>query len=85
MNLSEKNIQRAQCERDLAKSNAWDLEYQNGVMSEQLATMKEQLWSKSEQLITTSTQLKDASEQLEKLQKVSEEKRGTFDPQKFLT
>ncbi|XP_066341750.1 uncharacterized protein [Miscanthus floridulus] len=74
MNLLEKNIQRAQCERDLAESNAWDLEYQKGVLSGQLATMKEQLWSKSEQLITASTQLKDASEQLEKLQKVSEEK-----------
>ena len=30
MNLSEKNIQRAQHERDLAESNAWDLEYQRG-------------------------------------------------------
>ena len=27
MNLMEKNIQRAQRERDLAESNAWDLEY----------------------------------------------------------
>jgi len=27
MNLSEKNIQRAQRERDLAESNARDLEY----------------------------------------------------------
>ena len=27
MNLSERNIQRARCERDLAESNAWDLEY----------------------------------------------------------
>ncbi|XP_066334075.1 uncharacterized protein [Miscanthus floridulus] len=75
MNLSEKNIQRAQRERDLAESNAWDLKYQKGVLSGQLATAKEQLWSKSEQLITASTQLKDVSEQLEKLQKVSEEKR----------
>ncbi|XP_066361071.1 uncharacterized protein [Miscanthus floridulus] len=75
MNLLEKNIQRAQREQDLAKSNAWDLEYQKGVLSGQLATAKEQLRSKSEQLITTSTQLKDASEQLEKLQNVSEEKR----------
>ena len=56
-----------------------------GVLSGQLATAKEQLQSKSEQLITASTQLKDASEQLEKLQKVSEEKRGTFDPQKCRT
>ena len=85
MNLSEKNIQRAQCERDLAESNTWDLEYQKGVLSGQLATVKDQLWSKSEQLSTASTQLKDASEQLEKLQKVSKEKRGTFDPQKCLT
>ncbi|XP_066320433.1 uncharacterized protein [Miscanthus floridulus] len=75
MNLLEKNIQRAQRERDLAESNAWDLEYQKGVLSRQLATAKEQLRSKSEQLITASTQLKDASEQLERLQKVSEEKR----------
>ena len=30
MNLSEKNIQRAQRERDLAESNARDLEYQKG-------------------------------------------------------
>ena len=27
MNLSERNIQRALCERDLAESNAQDLEY----------------------------------------------------------
>ena len=27
MKLMEKNIQRAQHERDLAESNAWDLEY----------------------------------------------------------
>ena len=33
MKLMEKNIQRAQCERDLAESNAWDLEYQKGVLS----------------------------------------------------
>ena len=85
MKLMERNIQRAQRERDLAESNMRDLEYQKGVLSGQLATAKEQLWSKSEQPITVSTQLKDVSEQLEKLQKVSEEKRGTFDPQKFLT
>ena len=30
MNLSEKNIQRARCERDLAESNSWDLEHQKG-------------------------------------------------------
>ena len=27
MNLMERNIQRAQHERDLVESNAWDLEY----------------------------------------------------------
>ncbi|XP_066347710.1 uncharacterized protein [Miscanthus floridulus] len=77
MNHSEKNIQRAQRERYLAESNAWDLENQKAVLSEHLAIAKEQLWSKSEQLTTASTQLKDASEQLEKLQKVSEEKKAT--------
>ena len=39
--IMEKNIQRAQCERDLAESNARDLEYQKGVLSEQLATASE--------------------------------------------
>ena len=38
MKLVEKNIQRAQCKRDLAESNARDLEYQKGILSEQLAT-----------------------------------------------
>ena len=38
MKLMEKNIQRAQRERDLAESNSWDLEYQKGVLSEQLVT-----------------------------------------------
>ena len=37
--LMEKNVQSAQHERDLAESNAWDLEYQKGVLSEQLATV----------------------------------------------
>ena len=37
MKLMEKNIQRAQHERDLAESNTWDLEYQKGVLSERLA------------------------------------------------
>ena len=41
MNLMEKNIQRAQRERDLAESNARDLEYQKGALSEQLATASE--------------------------------------------
>ena len=53
----EKNIQRAQRERDLAESNARDLVYQKGVLSEQL-------WGKSEQLATVSKQLTGASEQL---------------------
>ena len=34
MNFIERNIQRAQRERDLAESNALDLEYQKGVLSE---------------------------------------------------
>ena len=34
MNLMERDIQRAQRERDLAESNAQDLEYQRGVLSE---------------------------------------------------
>ena len=41
MKLMEKNIQRAQCKRDLAESNARDLEYQKGVLSKQLAAMSE--------------------------------------------
>ena len=43
MKMMEKNIQRAQRERDLAKSNARDLEYQKGVLSEKLKTVTEQL------------------------------------------
>ena len=43
----EKNIQRAQHKRDLAKPNVRDLEYQKGILSEQLATMSEQLRGKS--------------------------------------
>ncbi|XP_066385541.1 uncharacterized protein [Miscanthus floridulus] len=43
MKLMEKNVQRAQHERDLAESQARDLEYQKGVLSEQLATASEQL------------------------------------------
>ena len=34
MKIMEKNIQRAQRERDLAESNARDLEYQKGTLSE---------------------------------------------------
>ena len=48
MNLSERSTQRNQREQDLAESNAWALEHQRRVLSEQLAAMKEQLWSKSE-------------------------------------
>ena len=62
MKLMEKNIHRAQRERDLAESNAWDLEYQKGILSDQLATMTEQLHGKSEQLATVSEQLSSASE-----------------------
>ena len=54
MKLMEKNIQRAQRERDLAESNARDLEYQKGVLFEQLVTTFEQLQGKSEQLATVS-------------------------------
>ena len=43
MKLMEKNVQRAQRERDLAESNARDLEYQKDVLSEQLTTVSEQL------------------------------------------
>ena len=39
--LMEKNVQRAQRERDLAKSNTKDLEYQKGTLSEQLKTISE--------------------------------------------
>ena len=47
-NLSEMNIQRAQREQDLAESNAWDLEYQKGVLTKKLAVVSEQVWSQSE-------------------------------------
>ena len=50
MNLTERNIQRAQHDQDLAESNARDLEYQKGVLSEQLATISEQLHGRFEQL-----------------------------------
>ena len=48
MNLIERNIQRPQRERDLAESNTRDLEYQKGVLSEQLRGKSEQLSSVSE-------------------------------------
>ena len=57
INLMERNIQRARHERDLAESNARDLEHQKGVLSEQLAAMSEQLRSKSKELASASTQL----------------------------
>ena len=65
MKLMEKNIQRAQRKRDLAESQARDLEYQKGALSEQLATTFEQLWGKSEQLATVSEQSMSVFEQLE--------------------
>ena len=37
MNLMERNIRRARCERDLAESNVRDLEHQNRVLAKQLA------------------------------------------------
>ena len=39
MNLSEINIQRARRERDLTESNARDVEYQKGVLTEKLAAV----------------------------------------------
>jgi len=60
--LMEKNAQRAQHEWDLAESNARDLEYQKGALSEQLATMSELLWGSSEQLEHSSEQLRSLSE-----------------------
>jgi len=66
MNVSERNIQRARREQDLAESNTWDLEYQKGVLTEKLATVSEQVRSPSEQLAVVFGQLKSASEQLEK-------------------
>ena len=62
MNLSEKNIQRARRERDLAESNARDLEYQNGVLTGKLAASSKQMWSQSEQLAVVFDQLKSTSE-----------------------
>ena len=54
MKLMEKNVQRAQRERDLAESNTKDLEYQKGTLSEQLKTISEQLERTSEQLKSVS-------------------------------
>ena len=66
LNLSEKNIKRAQRERDLAESNSWDLEHQKGVLFEQLMATSKQLKKKSEQLVIVSEELKNMSEQLGK-------------------
>ncbi|XP_066358287.1 uncharacterized protein [Miscanthus floridulus] len=66
MNLSEKNIQRAQHEQDLAELNARDLEYQKGGLTEKLAAVSEQVQSQSEQLATVSGKLKSSFEQLER-------------------
>ena len=67
--LMEKNVQRAQHERDLAESNAWDLEYQKGALSEQLVTMSKRLQGSFEQLEHSSEQLRSLFEQ----------KKGTVD------
>ena len=75
VNVSERNIQRARREQDLAESNARDLEYQKGVLSEKLAAVSEQVRSQSEQLAVVSSQLKSASEQLER---ESEQKAGSI-------
>ena len=48
--VNGENVQRAQRERDLAESQARNLEYQKGALSEQLATMSEQPRGKSKQL-----------------------------------
>ncbi|XP_066361293.1 uncharacterized protein [Miscanthus floridulus] len=66
LSLSEKSIQRAQHERDLAESNSRDLEHWNGVLSERLTAAFEQLKKTSEQLATVSEELKNMSEQLGK-------------------
>ena len=58
MKLMEKNVQRAQREWDLAESNTKDLEYQKGILSEQLKTVSEQLERTSEQLKSVSEQKK---------------------------
>ena len=47
-------IQRARRERDLAESNARDLEHQKGVLSEQLVATSEQLRCKSKELASAS-------------------------------
>ena len=66
LNLSEKSIQRAQRERDLAELNSWDLEHQNGVLSERLTASSEQLKRTSEEQAIASEEIKKMSEQLSK-------------------
>ncbi|XP_066373135.1 uncharacterized protein [Miscanthus floridulus] len=66
LSLSEKSIQRAQCERDLAQLNSRDLEHQKEVLSKRLTAASEQLKKTSEQLATVSEELKNMSEQLGK-------------------
>ena len=66
LSLSEKSIQRAQRERDLAESNSRDLEHQNGVLSKRLTASSEQLKKTSEELAIVSEELKKMSEQLMK-------------------
>ena len=73
MNLIERNIQRAQRERDLVESNARFLEYQKGVLSKQLASVFEQVRGESEQLSSASEQLERKFEQLKN---ISEQKIG---------
>ena len=48
MELMEKNIQRAQRERDLVESSTKDLEYQKWTLSDQLRTIFVQLRDTSE-------------------------------------
>ena len=67
--LMEKNIKTAQREQDLVESNARDLEYQKGALSEQLTTVVEQLRCNSKQLEHNSKQMRS----------VSEQKKGTVD------
>ena len=62
MNLSERNIQKAQRERDLVESNARDLEYQKGILSEQLAIVSEELKNMSEQLSKKNGELNGKTE-----------------------
>ena len=60
-----------------------DLEYQKGVLSEQLAIVSEQLWARSEQLATVSKQLMSVFKHLERkselLRNVPEQKKGMVD------